>query len=756
MANNKKKLVVVESPAKAKTINKFLGKGYKVAASVGHIIDLPKTKLGVDIENGYLPNYVTIKGKSKIINELKKEASKAEQVLLATDPDREGEAIANHIKEILNSVNTNVQRIEFNEITKSAVQNAIQHPRPINSSQVNAQQARRVMDRIVGYQVSPLLWQTIFSGLSAGRVQSVALRLICEREAEIVKFNPIEYWMVEALLNTEQNEKFKSKLVSIGGKTLDPQKFRISNQNEAEKHKKALLDETYILNKIEKKQLRKRAPAPFITSTLQQEASRRLRMTTSRIMGVAQQLYEGIDLGEKGNLGLITYMRTDSTRISAEALEKVREFISTSYGLEYLPAKPNFFSKKKSAQDAHEAIRPTYFGNEFEPKFLKKYLTRDQFRLYELIWRRFVACQMKPAEIDKTILHIRAGDYGFKSEGEIIRFRGYLIAYEDQPEDTSEKISNGERLQKIPQNIFEGEKLSLDELIVEQRFTQPPPRYTESMLVRILDKLGIGRPSTYAQIISTLFARKYIDRSERKMIPTELGQTVNKLLVNYFPNIFNVEFTAEMESNLDKIEQQVTSYQETLNEFYLPFKKTLERVKTQKSDIKKDLQEKTDIICDQCGRPMIIRWGRNGRFYACSGYPECKNTKPLEENEVKETDEVCEKCGSPMVIKRGRFGEFLACSNYPTCKNTRPISTKVKCPEDGCDGEIVQRQSRKGKIFYSCSNYPQCKFALWDRPVDEPCPECGAPFMVEKINRNKEFYLQCIKCKHKKVVEVLD
>jgi DNA topoisomerase-1 len=752
---SKKTLVIVESPAKAKTINKFLGNNFKVTATVGHIIDLPKTTLGVDLENGYTPKYVTIKGKSKIIGELKKEASQVGQVLLATDPDREGEAIAFHITETINPVNKNILRVEFNEITKNAVLEAVSHPRPINSQRVFAQQARRVMDRIVGYQVSPFLWQTIFSGLSAGRVQSVALKLVCEREEEINRFESVEYWTVDALLKTVHNDLIKARLVSIDGKLLDTQKFRIANSSEAEKYKKELLTENYVLTRIEQKNIKKHPPAPFITSTMQQEASRRLRMTTSRIMSIAQQLYEGVNLGKEGNVGLITYMRTDSTRISLEAIKGIRNFILETYGQDYLPPKANIYSKRKAAQDAHEAIRPTYLNKKYEPQALKEYLTRDQYKLYELIWRRFLASQLKPAEVEKTILFIDAGKYGFKAEGDVIKFRGYLVAYEDQPEENGDKLEKREDLIKIPANLSENEKLKLEDLLVEQRFTQPPSRFTESTLVRALDKLGIGRPSTYAQIISTLFTRKYVDRMERKLIPTDLGQTVNQLLTKYFPNIFDVKFTAQMEDNLDKIEQGRSDYQKTLDEFYLPFESTLKKVKNKKSDIKKELQEGTELSCDVCGKPMIIRWGRNGRFYACSGYPECRNTKPLEEPKAKDSDETCEKCGSPMLIKRGKFGEFLACSNYPTCKNTRPISTKVKCPEDQCDGEIVQRQSKKGKIFYSCSNYPQCKFALWDRPINETCPECGAPFMLEKVSRNKEYYLQCHSCKHKKIVEIL-
>lgn len=750
MNKNSKKLVVVESPAKAKTINKILGKDFKVAASVGHIIDLPKTKFGVDIENDFQPEYVTIKGKSKIINELKKEASRASEVLLATDPDREGEAIAYHISRALADANKNVQRIEFNEITDEAVLNAIQHPRKIDEARVNAQQARRVMDRIVGYKVSPFLWETIYRGLSAGRVQSVALRLIVEREAEILHFVPEEYWLIEALLQTLHKEKFWARLNKIDGKSLDPAKFHIANQTEAEFHKAKLMKAEYIVSKIERKNVLKSPPSPFITSTLQQEASRRFRMTTSRIMSIAQQLYEGVTIGPKGNVGLITYMRTDSIRISQEASTKARNYISSSYGTDYIPAKIAAKAVRKGAQDAHEAIRPTYISSEFEPKKLKKYLSSEQFKIYELIWRRFIASQMKPAQVNKTIITIDADNYQFLAEGEVITFRGYLIAYEEDPTDVEENSEKENHKEKIPKQIEEKEKLGLLELDVEQKFTQPPPRFTESSLVKILDKLGIGRPSTYAQIISTLFLRKYVTRIQRAIQPTELGETVCRLLVQYFPDIFNVKFTALMEANLDQIENRQATYHQTLENFYRPFSESLTKVKEQKKEIKEELVEQTTRQCELCGRPMIIRWGRNGRFYACSGYPECKNTKPVEEPIRKESEEVCEICGAPMHFRRGRFGEFLACSNYPTCKNTRPISTKVPCPEKNCHGTIVQRQSKRGKIFYSCSNYPRCKFALWDKPVAMACPACSYPLMVEKNNKGGGFYLQCPSCKHKK------
>ncbi|RMI04935.1 MAG: type I DNA topoisomerase [Calditrichaeota bacterium] len=757
---NGKKLVVVESPAKAKTINKILGKDYEVAASVGHIIDLPKSKIGVEIEKGFKPQYNIIKGKNEVIKRLREAAGKASEVLIATDPDREGEAIAYHIADTIKKVNPNIHRIEFNEITRPAVLKALEHPRDIDMNRVNAQQARRVMDRLVGYMVSPVLWKTIYRGLSAGRVQSVALRLICEREREIESFRPVEYWSITAHLETPSQERFSARLVKIGDKTLDPEKFRIATEQEARQHYQKLQQETFTVSRIKKEKVQKKPPPPFITSTLQQDAARRFGMTTSRIMSTAQRLYEGIPIGDKGELGLITYMRTDSTRISNEALSKVREYVANTYGPDYLPDKPNIYKAKKGAQDAHEAIRPTYISPEFEPQKLKPYLTADQFKIYDLIWKRFVASQLKPAIAERMTIDISAGEYLFRASGETIIFRGFLQVYQPDGEQNSGGASpEGDETntpENLPRKISQGDLLKLLDLILKQNFTKPPPRYTESTLVKLLDKLGIGRPSTYAQIISTLFQRKYVEKINRALVPTELGKIVNDLLVKHFPNIFNVKFTAQMESELDKIEQNQATYLDTMNGFYDPFKQTLDKVTSQVEDIRQALQQPTEETCDLCGRPMVVRWGRNGKFLACSGFPECKNTRPLEEDAPEvQTEETCEKCGSPMVVKRGRYGEFLACSRYPECKNTRPISTGVACPEEGCSGTIVQRQSRKGKIFYSCSEYPNCKFALWNRPSATPCPECGYPLMEEKTTRRDGFYLQCPKCKHKEVMEEL-
>lgn len=757
MAKSTKKLVIVESPAKAKTINKILGKDYKVAASVGHVIDLPKNKLGVDIEDGFAPQYTAISGKDDIIKKLKSDADKAAEVLLAMDPDREGEAIAFHIADEIRPVNENIRRIEFNEITAPAVRKAMETPRSIDMDRVQAQQARRVLDRIVGYMVSPVLWSTVYRGLSAGRVQSVALRLICEREDEIRRFNSVEYWSINANLQTESKESFTARLVKIDGKTLDPNKFRISDQKEAQQHFDQLQKETFKVSGIKREKIRKKPSAPFITSTLQQDASRRFSMATSRVMSTAQKLYEGINLGDKGEVGLITYMRTDSTRISDEALGNVREYIAGSYGTDYLPEKAVVYKTKKSAQDAHEAIRPTYIGAEYEPAKLKSFLSPDQYKIYDLIWKRFVASQLKPAVADRMTIDITAGNYMFRASGEAIVFQGYLLVYQPPKEVVNkEDDDKTDRPENLPKKINEGEVLKLLELLLKQHFTKPPGRYSESSLVKLLDKLGIGRPSTYAQIISTLTARKYIEKIERALAPTTLGETVNGILVGNFPNIFNVEFTANMEEGLDRIESHETTYMDTLGGFYGEFKDTLEHVNGRLDDIRQSLQKSSGQKCEVCGKEMMIRWGRNGQFLACSGYPECKTTKPLEEPaEPVETDEICDKCGKNMVVKRGRFGEFLACSNYPECKNTKAISTGVSCPEENCPGSIVQRQSRRGKIFYSCSEYPKCKYALWNKPISQPCPECKFPIMEEKTTKKDGFFIQCPSCKHKEIIESL-
>lgn len=731
----RKSLVVVESPAKARTINKYLGKEFKVLASVGHIIDLPKNKFAVNIEEGFKPEYIKIRGKEKVIKELRTEASKADHVYIATDPDREGEAIAYHIASVVE--HDRIHRVEFNEITKTAVEAAMNHPRQIDMDRVYSQQARRVLDRIVGYKVSPILWRMIYRGLSAGRVQSVALRLICEKEQQIRAFKPEEYWTIELDLESSHEDPFKVKLAKIKGK-----KAHIPDQKHAEQHVEAIRSSDLHIHDITGKELKRYPFPPFTTSTLQQTASRMLRMSTRRIMGIAQTLYEGVEVPGKGSVGLITYMRTDSTRISNEALGAVHQYIDQTYGKEFKIERPRVYRSKKSAQDAHEAIRPTYISPEYAPEKLKSNLSPDQFKVYDLIWKRFVACQMPPAIYQKTTVTVRGGEYDFLAEGEIMKYPGFEKVYK---ENSVEDKANGS---PIPPNLKEGESCTLVDIHADQNFTKPPPRYTESTLVKELDKLGIGRPSTYSQIVSTILQRKYAELQERKLHATELGETVNKILVQNFPSIFNVDFTAEMEEELDDIATRKVPYERVMQDFYGPFESAMNVVESKKEQIKSDLLEDAGETCEKCGRPMVIRWGRNGRFMACSGFPECKNTKPVEEEpEPEPTDEICEKCGSPMVIKTGRFGKFLACSNYPACKNTRPLSTGIDCPK--CKkGKVVERRSKRGRVFYGCSRYPKCDFVSWDKPVPVECPACGNPYMVEKNTKAKGHFLRCPECKH--------
>jgi DNA topoisomerase-1 len=733
-----KSLVIVESPAKAKTINKYLGKDFVVKASVGHIIDLPKTKLGVSIENNFKPEYIKIRGKEKIIKELRSLAKQANSVYIATDPDREGEAIAYHIATILDRAPKDIYRVEFNEITKSAVERAMNSPRSIDMGRVYSQQARRVLDRIVGYKISPVLWQMICRGLSAGRVQSVALRLICEREEEIRIFKAEEFWIITTLIKTDNADAFDVKLTKI-----DNKKAHIPNKTKADEHSEAIKNADLKIASVTKKELKRQPPPPFTTSTLQQTASRMLRISTKRIMGIAQSLYEGIEVPGQGSVGLITYMRTDSTRISGEALGSVQGYILDEYGKEYGLSKARYYRSKKSAQDAHEAIRPTYISREFSPAALKSVLSKEQYRLYDLIWKRFVACQMSQAIYEKTSVAVKGGRYELTAEGETLQFAGYTKVYREEPE-------NGENGKKfIPKGLAEGLLCELLKLNAEQNFTKPTPRFTESTLVKELDRLGIGRPSTYAQIVSTILQRKYVELNERKLHTTELGETVNQLLTNSFPEIFNVLFTAKMEEELDEIANHSATYEQVMDDFYKPFDKAMKEVQLKKGQIKSDLQEEAGEVCEKCGRPMIIRWGRNGKFMACSGFPECKNSKPLDNSdEVELTDEVCEKCGSQMAVKTGRFGKFLACSNYPKCKNAKPLSIGVTCPKDSCGGQIVERRSKRGKAFYGCSNYPKCDFLSWDKPVNKECPACGNSYMLEKVTKSKGEFLRCPKCKH--------
>ncbi len=733
-----KALVIVESVAKTKTIGKFLGKDYTVKSSIGHIKDLPKQRLAVAVEDGFEPEYITIRGKGKVLTELRKVASGVDKVFIATDPDREGEAIARHLADEISARNENIFRVRFNEITEKAVKEALHAPMPIDDNLVDAQKARRVVDRLVGYQVSPLLWRTIFRGLSAGRVQSVALRLICEREALIDAFVPEEYWTIAAELKGKKTSPFLANLIKI-----DDKKPELRSESEAQTIAGELRHQEFKVAEIKKKKVNRQPAPPFTTSTMQQEASKRLGFTAKRIMIIAQQLYEGIELGEEGSVGLITYMRTDSIRVADEAVQAVRELIARDYGMEYLPKTPPKYKAKAGAQDAHEAIRPTVMKH--SPKAIKKFLTEEQFKLYELIWQRFLASQMEAAVYDQTSIDITAGRFLLRVSGSVIVFRGFLQAYDDF-RDKDEDEENGEN-SNVPTALTVGEILALLDLHPEQHFTKPPARYSESSLIKELDTLGIGRPSTYAMIISTLTARKYVDKQGRQLAPTELGKTVNKILIRQFPKIFNVEFTAFMEDELDKIETGKKDFSEVVQEFYQPFNRAVTEAEARKDDIKDELQETTDELCPKCNNPLIIRWGRNGRFMACSSYPECKFTRPLDVQEVA-TGEICENCGKEMVVKVGRYGRFIACSGYPDCKTAKPYPIGMTCPKDGGIGQIVERRSKRGKTFYGCSRYPDCDFVTWNKPIKTPCPECGNSYTEERYTQAKGLHIRCPKCKH--------
>lgn len=734
-----KSLVIVESPAKAKTIKKFLGKDFDIKASVGHVRDLPPKGLGVDIHNNFKPEYVTIRGKEKVLKDLRSAAKDADRIFLATDPDREGEAIAWHVASQLSSKKKDIGRVLFHEITPQAVQAAIEKPIPIDMQKVNAQQARRVMDRIVGYQVSPFLWKTIAGGLSAGRVQSVALRLICEREQEINKFVTEEYWSIAAQVQGNKGEPFTIKLIRIKG-----EKVQIPDEATAHNLVNDIRSKPFVISSIKKKGMQRNPAPPFITSTLQQDAARRLRFSAQKTMMIAQQLYEGLEMGEEGSIGLITYMRTDSTRVADEAMQGVRAHIEETYGSEYVPAKPRQYKTKAGAQDAHEAIRPTAMDR--SPQKIKAYLSSDQFKLYELIWCRFVASQMKSAQFDVTTVDVAAGDYSFRATGSTPKFMGFLKVYGETVDEDAEQEENS----AIPP-LEEKETLALKDLISKQHFTQPPPRYTEASLVKDLEAKQIGRPSTYAQIISTLRMRKYVTIKRGRFSPSDLGNAVNHVLVAAFPELFAVAFTAKMEDALDQIETGDLEWVGILSEFYNPFSERLQEVNAQRTELKNSLTEETDEACEKCGKMMVVRWGRNGRFLACSGYPSCKNTKPLEaaDPEIQQSNEVCDKCGEAMVVKKGRYGTFLACSAYPKCQRTRPINLGITCPEDGCGGYLTRRRSQRGRTFYGCSNYPDCKFVVWDPPVNQACPSCEFPMMVEKSDKSGDTSLQCTRCNHR-------
>ena len=766
-----KSLIIVESPTKARTISKYLGRGYTVMASVGHIKDLPTSKLGVDLEHDFRPQYVTIKGKSKILAEIKKKAQEVDKVFLAPDPDREGEAIAWHLAEELKGKSKKKNdgklfRVRFNEITERAIKQALQSPEQIDMKLVNAQQARRILDRIVGYQGSQLLWSKVRRGLSMGRVQSVAVRLMCEREQEREAFRAEEYWSITALLAGTNPPPFEAKLHSINGEEAS-----ISNADQAQKVVAAIQGKAFTVTSIERKEKRRNPVAPFITSRLQQEAARKLHFTPKKTMTLAQQLYEGIEIGAEGSTGLITYMRTDSPRISNEAMTEAREVIQSKFGSEYLPEKPNVYKTQKAAQEAHEAIRPTSAAR--DPESIKQYLEQDQYNLYKLIWNRFIASQMVSAILDVTRVESKPLEtkktYLFRSSGTVVKFPGHTIVYmegvdkelfeqkakqEEEVEEGSERqlpaLSEGEQLRLVEQT-----EQTIPGVTSKQHFTQPPPRYNEALLIKELEEKGIGRPSTYAAIISTIQDRKYVEKVEGRFIPTETGRTVNDFLMKGFPEIVNVDFTSHLEEELDEVEEGNKPWVETVRDFYNPFTREMARAKTIPGP-KDTVEPPTDIPCEKCGRMMEIKWGRNGKFLACPAYkdkPPCKNTQnfeKLEDGTIKiipkielTTDEKCEKCGSPMVVKTGRFGKFVACSAYPECKTTKPLALGVKCPQPGCGGDLVQKRTRKGRSFFACSKYPACEYALWDRPINKACPTCSAPFLVEKVSKQVGRSVQC-------------
>lgn len=722
-----KSLLVVESPTKVKTLSKFLGKDYVIKATVGHIKDLPKSKLGVDVDKGFEPQFLVLKGKSKIVTEIKKTGKEVERIYIGSDPDREGEAIAFHVAEVIGK-GKEVERVLFHEITKKGVLDAMQHPTKLDEAKYNAQKARRILDRLVGYKISPLLWEKVSYGLSAGRVQSVALRLVCDREEEIDAFVKEEYWVIDVELQLPSGERFTATLEKRNG-----EKIKIPSEEEANSIKNTLQGKEFIVDRIEEKEKNVFPQPPFITSRMQQEASRRLRFSPKKTMMLAQKLYEGIDVGEEGPTGLITYMRTDSVRVSNEAAFAARHYIEEAFDKTYLPAKPHFFKNRKSAQDAHEAIRPTFVH--LTPERVKPYLDKDLFSLYDLIWKRFVASQMEQERLKTKTIDIRADGFTLAARGSEVLFDGFTRIYEEEGDD------NGEEKTRLPE-MKEGQILSLIDILPEQRFTSPPPRYTEASLIRTLEMKGIGRPSTYATIVTTVQDRSYVKKDKMKLIPTPLGKTINKLLREFFPLVLDIGFTATMEEILDLIEDGKKDWVKQLGKFNVAFEKELHSAKEGMVSLKKEERE-TDIICDKCGKKMLLRWSKNGEYLVCSGKPECTNKKNVRieedgtitavEEEVKGT---CSECGGNLLEKRGRFGRFLACSNYPACKHTEPYSLGFSCPEEGCTGKLVERTSKKKKRFTACSRYPDCTFATNREPVEGPCPSCGAPTLFTYRNRS--------------------
>jgi DNA topoisomerase-1 len=810
-----KNLVIVESPAKAKTINKYLGSDYTVMASIGHIKDLPAKDLGVDIDNNFEPHYEVIpdtkkRNNKKIVSDLKKAAKTSEAIYLAADPDREGEAICAHLAEeiVPKKGNIPVFRVMFNEITKNAIKDAFKEPKEVNKNLVDAQQARRVLDRLVGYQVSPILWKTIGGKLSAGRVQTVAVRLVVEREREIESFVQTEYWSIIANLSAALPPKFDSKLYKVEDKTVKTGKFdedvkaseiHIKTADQANEIVTEAEKQAFVVDSVTTKERKRNATPPFITSKLQQDAARKFGFSVKKTMTVAQKLYEGIELGSEGAVGLITYMRTDSTRVSEAALNDVRDFIGGNYGNEYKPEKPNFYRSKKDAQDAHEAIRPTDVNR--TPDSLANRLSPDELKLYRLIWQRFVASQMTPAVFDQTTIDIKAGRFTFRSTGSVQKFDGFLKVYQEGRDDTPKDGDDDEAELSLPR-VEKGETLKLNAITPNQHFTEPPPRYTEATLVKALEEKGIGRPSTYAAIMTTIQDREYVEKIESRFHPTPLGMTVNDLLVESFDDIFNTAYTARMEEELDEIEDGKLKWQAALREFYDKFSKDLATAaETIKG--KKKMSIPTNETCEKCGAGMVIKFGRFGQFLACSNYPECQTTREVgskraengdgtgAEGEKAEEVPACELCGKEMALKKGRFGSFYGCTGYPDCKNIRkiakgeqkpvapPVPLDETCPKDGaqlvrrqgrfgefiscsnypkCDyvkretvgvtcpkdgGDIVVKKSKRGKVFYGCANYPKCDVVFWDKPVDKSCPQCSAKFLLEKTTKKEGTVLYC-------------
>ncbi len=744
-----KSLVVVESPTKVRTIRKYLGQDYHIVATVGHIKDLPKKEMGIDIEEGFKPKYKTIPGKQKIITSLKKAAGDATDIYLAPDPDREGEAIAWHTAEVLKKKGRQFYRVLFHELTKEGIQRAIASPENLNRNRYEAQQTRRILDRLVGYEISPLLWRKVKSGLSAGRVQSVTVRIICERERAIQAFEPEEYWSITAHLESGSPPPFTAKLTK-----KESGKIKISDEKTASTIFNELSDEKFVVKKVLKKTTKKNPLPPFITSKLQQEAIWKLRFSAKKAMVIAQQLYEGIDIGPGEPLGLITYMRTDSTRIAKEAAEEALEFIREQFGKRYTLERPRFFKNRKKAQDAHEAIRPTSVFN--TPKKIEPHLSKDQFALYQLIWKRFIASQMQPALINKVSISIQAGTYLFNASGSSIQFPGFMAVYMS----AADEIETQKKGETLPE-LSEGMVLKLNKLEPKQHFTLPPPRFSEASLVKELEENGIGRPSTYAAILSTIREKTYVDLFKGYFRPTELGFIVNDLIVVSFPNLFDVDFTAKMEDNLDRIETAEIESLEILTHFYSNFETDLKTASKGMISLK-SVGLPTGLTCPKCNEELHIKVGKNGHFLACSKYPECTFSSnytrdekgkihPVEPVEDKISDETCEKCGKPMVLKQGKFGPFLACSGYPDCKNTRSANSKqagqetdVHCPEKNCDGQLIEKFSKRGKIFYACNRFPKCTFALWNKPVPKEGPDCGAKFLVEKTTKREGTYLSCV------------